>query len=277
MDRGEIDDIEPQGRDPGQGSLRIAEGAVLRGIAGGRPGKELVPGGEARLTAVRADRKLALAAGEAIGLAVREHERLKLGREAGPNPRVAVGGRIAQERGEIGQPVVILAARVRLGLPDKVRPLQQLGADVLPRLDLLLEGGAPGGEAVDPAFDRDAPLAHPIERERAVPAVVFEGVGHRHRRRPTLSRRQIENPRREHVVSIGEDVGPEPQLVAHQALDRISPAQHGRRDATHDQVGERTIRIAFDRTCRFHENQRKAVRCAPLPPDAARRVTAITA
>jgi hypothetical protein len=37
-------------------------------------------------------------------------------------------------------------------------------------------------------------------------------------------------------VSVGEDVGTDPQLIAHQPLHRVPSALHGRRDATDDQV-----------------------------------------
>ena len=178
MDRREVDDIEAERRDTGQGPLGVAEGAVPPGIGGGGPGEELVPRRESRLAAIGADPVLAVGPGEPVGLAVRLHEALELGGSPAPT-RASDGRGIAEHRGVVGEAAVVVAPRVRLGLTHLLGAFQQLRGDVLPRAHLLLQLAPPGGEPVDPPLDRELPLAHPIERERGVPAIVFEGVGHR--------------------------------------------------------------------------------------------------
>ena len=237
VDRGEVDHVEAEPRDAGQRALGVTEGAVPCGIAGGGPGEELVPGGEPGLAPVRADPVLALGAGQAERLAVGGHQLLQLRRERRADARPAIGRGVRQQRGEVRQAMVVVASRVGLGLAHLVGAFEQLRGDILPGAHLLLQRAAPGGEPVHPSFDREPPLADPIQGQRRVPAVVFEGIGHRHGQRPALARREVENPRGEEIVSVGEDVGTDAQPVAHQPLHRMPSVSHGRRDVADDQVG----------------------------------------
>jgi hypothetical protein len=210
MDRRQIHDVEAELGDAGEGPLGVAERAVPFGIGGRGAGEELVPRGKAGLAAVDSNPVLPSGAGESIGLAVRGHEALELGREPGGDARSPIGRRVAQQRGEVRQPRVIVAAGVRLGLAYPVGSLQQLGAHIQPGVDLLGQLASPGGEPIDPALEREAPLARPVERQRGIPAVILEGVRHGDGQRPSLARRAEEHPGREDIVSVGEDVGADP-------------------------------------------------------------------
>ncbi len=237
VDRGQIDDIEAQRREARQRLLGVLEGAVTGGIGGGRTGEELVPGGEPRRAAIGADREHAFGPREPVGLAVRDHERVELGRKPRGDPRPLLRRRIREDCGVVGEAPVIGTPRVRLGLTHLLGAFQQLGGDVVPRVRLLLQLAPPGGEPVHPPLDRELPLADPIERNRGVPAIILEGVGHRDGSRPPLPGRQDQCAGGERVVTIREDVGTDPKLIAHEALDRVASRVHRRRDTTHDQVG----------------------------------------
>jgi hypothetical protein len=132
---------------------------------------------------------------------------------------------------------VVVAPGVGLRLAHLVGALEQLRRHVVPRRHLLLQLAPPGREVVDPALDDKAPLTHPIEGQRGVPAIVVEGIAQRRGLGAALARREVQHPGRENIMPVGEDIRADPQSVPHQSLHRVPSVRHRRRDAAHDQMG----------------------------------------
>ena len=118
-------------------------------------------------------------------------------------------------------------------------------------------------------LDREPPFAGPVERHRAVPAIIVEHVAERHTRRAALAGWPDEGPRRQRVVPVLEDVGAHPQLVTHQSLDRVAAGIDDRSDAADDQTGRIRVGDALGDASRVHGTHCSAIRFGRKPPWAA--------
>ena len=269
MDRGQVDHVEAQRRDPGEGPGGIGEGAVAARVVGGGSGEEFVPGRHARGAPVGPDPELSLRPGQAFERGVDRHQGVEIGGERGADPRRRIGADVAQNGGVLQEPGVVGAPGVRLGRADQLGPFDQLGPDILRRRDLLLQLVPPAREPIGPGLDREPPFAGPVERHRAVPAIIVEHVAERHTRGAALAGWPDEGPRRQRVVPVLEDVGAHPQLVTDQSLDRVAAGVDDRSDAADDQTGRIRVGDALGDASRVHGTHCSAIRFGRKPPWAA--------
>ena len=167
-------------------------------------------------------------AGRVRAVRRRRHPFGDLGRERVHLPLASLERPIQQHRSRTRQrPVRFRHAR------DQVAAFEKLTADVLPGADLLRQLQPPGGEVIDPGFDRVLVIAECLDAEGRLPPIVAE---RRHRRlmpRPA-PRVPIQHHRRDRVVSIREHVRADDDALPRCPLDRKPPAVHARQDVFDD-------------------------------------------
>src|SRR5690606_18292776 len=137
MDRRQVDDVEAERGDLGDPALRVAEGAVTTRLRALRAGEELVPGRETRLRAVHDDGKEDRARGvPRVDGAVHQLEQGL--RKGDPEPRVLVRLHVLQHERRLLEGLAVRGRREGNATPHEGRPFEELGGDVLTRLDALL-------------------------------------------------------------------------------------------------------------------------------------------
>jgi hypothetical protein len=145
----------------------------------------------------------------------------------------------------------------------------------LPRVEALAEVAAKGAVAIGPGFDRVLPAPEPIGLERAEPAIHVEVVGKRRDVILARAHRPIEDVGRDQVVAVLEDVHPDIDHLAEQALDGVATAIKLRGKTFDDETGELFCGRVH---ASFRGNGITIIRAAfhrrPCPPSRFRTVTA---
>ena len=236
MDRGEIDDVEPELGKFGELALYALEAAP-------RSREELVPRAELGQLSVDIDRQRSLEARRAVArldpldgseqLGAERH--VVLGRLR--DGLVAQGGYGVLDQRSVG-PRLGLACRS----PEKLDALGELaGQVVLLRRHLAGELVAPGSEDVRPRLHRVLPAARAVELEAACPADAAEvGVDGDHLDLAPAARlrRLVADDRAEDLVAVAEDVGLDPDRVADDPLGGVpAVVDRGRRILDDDPLG----------------------------------------
>jgi hypothetical protein len=234
MDGRQVDHVEAHGRDLGQAVGRIGESTVLAGLPPLRAREQLVPGAEAGLQPIHDQRPQLEARGVAwqqrnaddLGHLVRERDTQAL-----LEGRTWVGHAL---RGVFDTFTSVALQKTRQ-LDQDVGAFKQLGAHVLAGVEALAQIATERAVAIWPCLDRVLPAPQPVRFECAVPAVHVEVV--RERRGAKLGRplRPIQNMCGDQIVAVLEDVDPDLDRLAEQALDRVAtPIQLGREVLDHE-------------------------------------------
>ena len=105
---------------------------------------------------------------------------------------------------------------------DELRALEQLGGDVLPRANLLLELAAPRAESIRPRFHCVDPPPSPVDLETAHPLVGVLLVVHGHGAPLGIGGPAVADARREEIVTLLEDVGTNFEGITDHAFDGIA-------------------------------------------------------
>src|SRR5262249_23038191 len=116
---------------------------------------------------------------------------------------------------------------------DDLAAFGQLQLDLLSRLELLRDVAPPGGEDIRPGFDRVDVARVSSEPEATGPAVIV-AVHHRGPVPLRLVDRAMEERGADDVVAVAEDIGPDFEQIADDALDRIAAAVDLRVDGFDD-------------------------------------------
>ena len=227
VDRREVDDVEAHRRDVGKAPLGLGEGRGDRPLRIAALGarKQLVPRTESSPLAVDDEPELRRSRCEAP-VGVTAHGRQYL---VGVERRDAAGRRSGAAQGcqrgaEDAQVVGRLSAlgSGKGGL-DEDPPLLDLRRDRHAGLDLLVQPLPPAAIAVAPGLDRVPVPPVAGELDVARPSVVLDRP-HRRLVPGLLVVGTHEERGVEQVVAVGDDVGRDEQLIADDALDRVSAA-----------------------------------------------------
>src|SRR5829696_2890958 len=217
MDRREVEDVETELAHVRQLRDYVVEGAVALRIAGLRAREHLVPGREARREPVGGDLEHAVVAREIAPLGVTADERRVVGREQKLELRLRTFARAGEARHERAPRRRVLFAGVRAGLLGDANALDGLEAHVEAGAALLRKLAEPSRPVVAPRLDRELVTRVALEREAAAPAIVVE-ERHRGPAPVEFGRRAVEHLRRDLLVTVGEDVGPDLDRLADDAL-----------------------------------------------------------
>ena len=233
VDGREVEDVESHLRHVVEPVGHVGEGSVLA-LVPPRTGEQLVPGGKTRPLAVHpdlvdrvVDRRAAAVGEEPHGVGHLRGEcrfHPDLDRPA-PVPEQGCGG-----GEELGSGVVL---RPFGGVFD------QAGADLEVRffdhvgVALLRQPEPPGGEVVDPAFDREREPSDVGDGELSPPAVVDHGL-HGHPPPGRLPAALVADVGGDGVVAVGEDVRLHRHHVADDALRRETSVVDAGRDVLDD-------------------------------------------
>jgi len=216
VDGREVDHVEAHGREVGQPLHRVAEGAVPAGHPPLGAGEQLVPGGEAGPGPIHHHLQLPVVARGRAPVRVGLHQ---------PGDLVVKQEGRAPPRG--GEPLELLQGRlqpapVAPGHPVQApaqegRPLEHLAGDLHPRGQALPEVVGPAPVGVREGLDRVEVARVLLQREARLPAIVAQGR-HGHLAPGGVLHRAVAQDRGQGLVPFAEDVGRDPEALAHLAL-----------------------------------------------------------
>ena len=231
MDRRQVEHVEAHRRDVGQPRRGFVERRAARRIGAGRAREHLVPRAEPRALALDdAPSGRGRSASRGCGRGARAMRARQVFAQRGGDARRLVAAR-PPARGELRQRRLGRAAsRVDARRATSAAPSSSSLDDVLPGADLLRQLLPPGGEAIDPAFDRVL-VARRARRprtracQRSLPSA-------RHRRfapRRLAARAGTARPRRRTSCPSAKMSASTTTVFADRPLDRKAPAVDLRR------------------------------------------------
>ena len=224
VDRREVEHVEAEVLHVRQAADDVVEGAVPVRVARLRAREQLVPGGEARREPVGDHLERAVVA--------RDSSRARrCGRRAPRSSRREGAASCAAEPSSgCLEPAQQRRQRLSVGAGGALRrrlgdahALDGLETQRLRRRLLLADLVEPGAERVAPGLDRELVAGVALERKAAGPAVVVDEA-HRRAAPLGLAGNAVEHRGGDLLVAVGEDVGPDLDGIADDALDRRAAA-----------------------------------------------------
>ena len=224
MNRRQVQHVESHRGDVRKPLGRGCERAVLP-TGPGRSGEHLVPGREPCTLPIDGDRQGPIELQREPAIRVAIHQRGKIAREQLAGLRLA---RYCPASKHLSPPAERLSIGGRWirpldGLVDQLRCNQKLDRHVLLRVDPFAHVPEPGEKPVDPGHDRELVVTDLGDLESPPPTVIDE---RKHRRLVPLGliRPAPQEPGRNAVVSVREDIRLDLHAIAHHALGRKTTA-----------------------------------------------------
>ncbi len=235
VDGRQVEHIEAEPRDIGQERLAVPKRSVGPGFPGGRAGKQLVPGAEARLLPLNNDGELFAVEGFVVPLSAGPHYvEGFLASDSLEDPFQIVS--LPQQTRQLGKLPRLLGGGSFRNLYNVGSPDGKFHGKILSCPVFLFQPLEPGKVhvhvtadpiAVPPQFQRD---------ERTFPAVIAD-VPHRHLAPAFLIFPSILEDRCNDVVPLGENISFDSHFLSRDALDRVpSPVDLGLDSLDNDSV-----------------------------------------
>ncbi len=250
VDGRQVDDVEAELCDIRQHLLGLAQGAVAAGRAE-RARKELVPGAEPRLGAIRDGRAHGRVRGQgAIGIP--GHARCQLRHQRGGDALGHGQAGVGDARGQAREGPGVVAGGARRGPGHQLGADQQIDVDIDVGLHLAIQAVVPGAERVDPGLHAVVPAAQAVGREDAAPAVAAGCHGRERRFLPgAVAVVAIAQTPGDLVVTVRDQIGVYLEAVAHDGLGRVEAAVDLRAQAQDDDTTSALFDVVSRRACRL--------------------------